>query len=232
MRKYTHLALSVTSLVLTAFLLVFVCLAWYSNNTTVHVNGVNGSVVDRKNAIKDMKYYSITDVIETSFIRGEEIAAKNGVFPMPVYGDYESNSTEKILLEMQLNPNASINEIRIASSAKSYIDQLTLDSNSLSSVIEFYFVTPTGTTNEYSIVEGTTSMSFAYETNGVYSINSTITLKSIPQNVTSLYFVLGYDNDSLENIYMNNLNNSVLDQAEDIVYVVDFKFYIDAEVAI
>lgn len=232
MKSYSNLILSVVSLALTTFLLVFVCLAWYSSNTTVHVNGVNGSVVDRSNAVNKLKYYSISEVRETTFVKGEEIKEDNKIYPMPTYGDINNKSTEKILLEMQLNSNVTVNEIQIVSSARQYIDQLTLESNSLSSVIEFYFVTPTATTNEYSIVEGTASMTFAYEENGVYSINSIIKLASIPQDVSSLFFVLGYDNDSIENIYMNNLNNSVLDQANDISYTADFKFHINAEVAV
>lgn len=241
MKSYSNLILSVVSLVLTTFLLVFVCLAWYSSNTTVHVNGVNGGVVDRSGLSPTITYYRVTFDESTNVykINGDGITDLDGnpSLQMQPYDPLLSTRTE-ILVEITLDEDTTV-QLDCITKASTYLGETIQDStgafvlkatgNSLTSVVNFSNVDMNVEDKTFQVVSNSEKKFFNME--NAQLIGSSLELINTQTVGKKIYILLNYDAESIEHIYSLNIGNPALDSVDTAVSGISYKcdFYFTLE---
>ena len=97
MKSKIQLYMSLISLVVTSFLLVVICCAWYISNTEVSVGGIFATTKDDEINKFNVKLYDLT-IENNYYIKGQETNI------MPSYNNID-NSISAVLLEIEYQVN-------------------------------------------------------------------------------------------------------------------------------
>lgn len=244
MKQKYYFYSSILSMMLTAVLLVFVCLAWYVTNKEAEANGIVGHIVKNEELIDSVEYFKSNQkdesgnlVFNTKITSEIEMGSYNIVNELDSEGFYPQR-----LIAIHLKKAARV-KVEATTSATRYLGAeakdgdewiLKKEGNSLSSVISFYIPS-------VSVDGDTITTTFSEEDRKSFvdldtrELQKNITLSEATM-VDTVYIVMDYFPESIEYIYSINLGNDAAlnpdtdptnPHAEDVSYdVCDFYFSI------
>ncbi len=221
-------------------LLLFISLAfaWYSANDKAEAGGVNSGIAGDTLLIESVKYYKIADVENISDSNGDGVNFKIGdtymvsstsTLKMPSY-DTLSETPTQILMEVVLEKSCNISSFNVQTTSNSYLNILEESNNPLSSIISFYYLDNLDEINSSTYYSAYNRQAFVTLNDSNPTFTKNISFIKNKDNVKCIYILLAYYEESIENIYTNNLGSDVLTKDVDISYTCDFKFFLSGEV--
>lgn len=213
--KIYNLIASLASLVLGVILLVFVCLAWYTNNTKVEANGVNG--ITGEGAFYDItlrRYLVASETIvegqPTTYTKGSQLAAN---YEEAIRYDQLGGYT-KIIYEISFKTTLNGFSLSLTHSpgrTNTFVKENSKYYNYLSNVALFSKLEVSGSN---LIAKDTTKYQCTSDVINIYN-------QETSETVNTLYLLFDYNKDSIIQLYSENLGIS-----DTVYFRDDLTFYL------
>lgn len=245
MSRKMNLILSIISLVVTSFVLVFVIFAWYVTNDKATVSGIKGSIMEKIDIVEDYEIFAFSDVTKNN--NGTTTYTLEEFEEFRYDPDFDKTPSAILVKINFINPAVDLKKFTIEDhssyfpgySASSTTGWITNASGlSLASVIKFSLLSDvsfsggTPNTNGGTVTFNNPSFNkFTFnEDTGLISNRSFNLINSVQNNITNMYVLIDFDSDSFEKLCSNNIGNTVFENVNELSYTTDFKFQLEGSV--
>ncbi|MCF0116786.1 MAG: hypothetical protein HUJ61_01900 [Bacilli bacterium] len=205
--------------------------SWFTFNRVANTNSGDIIALEKTPVVEKFTYYNFS----FSSVNGSTVTLtvdqySNSSLSMKRY-DTLSGIPTQLIVKMSLNSvdgtYPTVTGITVSTSALQYIDQLALTNNSLSSIVSIAYLPD-------CVFNGTISCTYTNPTTWYDFVDveendlDTRILNILPASVSNkkdFYILIDYYEDSINNIYTNNIGNAILDDGDDtydIAYKCDF----------
>lgn len=245
MSRKINLILSLISLFVTSFVLIFVMFAWYVTNSKATVNGINGRIMDKIDIVDDYEIYAFSAVTKNN--NGTSTYTLEELDEFRYDPDFDKTPSAILIKINFIDPAVNLTKFEIEDSS-SYFPGYSatktsgwIDSNSnlsLSSVIKFSLLsnvsfsggTPNPNGGTVTFNDPTYSRFQFNETSGLITSRSQSLINGEQSNITNMYIIVDFDEEAFEKLCSNNIGNSVFEDVSELSYNTDFKFQIAGSV--
>ena len=239
--KKVNTALSIISLFVTSFVLIVVIFAWYVSNSTATVSGITGIVKSREDIVDEVNVYNFSskntnngnDTLTIDRYTGD---GQSGDVTMKEYEQYDIYGIPtEYLIEIKFTAASNITRLDILTSANyfagfpgtGYISSAT--GISLTSVMKFTLLDEVSFINNrtkvvYETPSANSFNSFIFNENSKAVVNKTLNVTTNKSNISSMYILLDYNDSYINDIYTNNIGNTVVDNVDQLSFRNDFNF--------
>lgn len=238
MRKINTI-LSIISLFVTSFVLIVIIFAWYVSNSTATVRGATGLVKDRSQIVDEVVVYNFSkkepsgsnDVLTIDRYTGD---GQSGDVTMKEYEQYNLDHVPtEYLIEIKFNSASNISQFDIRSHSSYFAGYpgngyiVNANTISLTSVMKFKVLDNVTFNNgqvTYATPAANSFTSFSFNASTKAMTNTTINIASDKNNISSLYVLLDYNEEYINDLYTNNIGNSVVEDVDYLSFINDFDF--------